>query len=400
MARPGAADESSSGHAARRHEGAHPAGCELRRVQGASPDAARPPDRGRDDADLGHAGSGPPCPMALSSATIRARAPSASTTASSWPTSTCCAAGVCATPRSHIRATYRNFFLSEHAGSSAACGWPATTHDKDKRMTTTRRRTLGLGAQASAPPVASTLGACASAPGAASGDATRSPPGPPGALRRWTARTPSCSKATTRWPTSPRTRRCVAAPSSRCSIIGRPGALRAPRTVPPSSANPIATRRSSAASAATASTMRSLGGGGRPKQPAYLPWEALCLRRPEGGCHHFEMDTELNLQRADAYWQRDAAGRNAFLTRSWFLVFRAALPERRGAAGAVGIEVCGRKPAAMSGRHRWCLATETRRPARAAGAWITPRGAGRAASGLRHPRHGTRPRSHVHGTRH
>ena len=33
-----------------------------------------------------------------------------STTASSWSTSTCCAAAACATPAGHVRATYRNFF--------------------------------------------------------------------------------------------------------------------------------------------------------------------------------------------------------------------------------------------------------------------------------------------------
>jgi YHS domain-containing protein len=42
----------------------------------------------------------------------------------------------------------------------------------------------------------------------------------------------------------------------------------------------------------------------------------------QGSRDQFEMDTELNLQRAHKYWNEEVAGSNAFLTRVKRLVFR------------------------------------------------------------------------------
>ena len=68
--------------------------------------ARRPAQR----ADAATSGSGRRPPTRPTPASARPRAPSASTTASSCATSTCCAADRCATPAGHSRVTYRNFF--------------------------------------------------------------------------------------------------------------------------------------------------------------------------------------------------------------------------------------------------------------------------------------------------
>jgi YHS domain-containing protein len=63
------------------------------------------------------------------------------------------------------------------------------------------------------------------------------------------------------------------------------------------------------------------GGGGGPNS-----WRIyrgrLYVFGGQAARDHFEMDTELNLRRAHAYWTRDIAGRNATLTRQRFMASR------------------------------------------------------------------------------
>ena len=189
-------------------------------------------------------------------------------------------------------------------------------------MTTTRRRTLGLGAASLVLLVASTLGACASAPGAASGDATRSPPGPP-----WRTSTVDGQDAVMLEGHD-----AVAYFTTNEAVRGRPEFALQHHGVTwrfASAANRAAFEREPDRYTPQFGGFCSnginyaipWGGGGGPNSWRIYRGK-LYVFGGQKARDHFEMDTELNLQRAHAYWQRDVAGRNAFLTRSWFLVFR------------------------------------------------------------------------------